>query len=391
MKLKTFKIDRLIEYLKLNSVANTKANMQTSKWLVNWMESFCNEIDLIGEINPLVRGYIEGKSDKTICIYGHYDVQSAKSTDGWNTDPFDPVITNEKIIARGSCDNKGQNFSFLIALENLIKKGQKPNNNILLLLEGEEEIGSPHLQEYLLKNKEKNRADYYLLADGTSPLKKYPAIYTGSLGVVFGLIEVDNGKGDLHSGIYSAEVKHPAQILSLLLNDLYSNSAKIIPELEIVDKWSFSVTHLSAGTDPKKSIIPGKAKAMVGYRFSNGISSDIIKNELLKYLDKIEKHEHVNISFTSKVICEACEVSQSSRLYNTCKNNLDKLSMKFFTGRMQGSLPVASVIKKLYKKDALIISFGSKDNNTHGANEFMRIKNMENSIEFFNSLYISNF
>jgi acetylornithine deacetylase/succinyl-diaminopimelate desuccinylase-like protein len=383
-------INKLSNYLKIPSVANTKESGLAANWLTQWMNEFCDSVKTVGKINPLIRGYIKGSSNKTICLYGHYDVQSAIQKDGWNSDPFIPKVTEENIIARGACDNKGQNFAFLTALENLIKSGKKPNMNVLILLEGEEEIGSPHLEEYLLADKKANESDYYLLADGTSPKNTKPALYTGSLGVIFGKLEIDNGRGDLHSGIYGSEVVHSAQILVGILRELYLNSHEIIVDFKNIEQWSFSVTHLSAGSDPTKSIIPGKASAILSYRFSSGVKSTTIIDKLKVFLNKQVENLEVNLSFKGELGCEATELKNSAVLLRVCEKKLKEINSDYFIGRLQGSLPIASIIKNLYNKDPLIVSFGSKDNNTHGANEFMRIKNIESSILFFEKLLGEN-
>lgn len=381
-------INTLVNYLEHSSVADTQGAARTSKWLVNWLQNFCDEVTLYGKENPLVRGYIKGESEKTICIYGHYDVQSAVKDDGWNTDPFVPQIIDGKIIARGACDNKGQNYAFLTAVENIITIGKRPKLNVIILLEGEEETGSPHLKEYLLQNKNGNKADFYILADGTSPYETSPALYTGSLGVVFGEIEVNNGKGDLHSGIYGNEVVQPVRVLTQIIQELYSNNKQIV-DTRSAEQSSFSVTYFSAGQDPSKSIIPGKASAMISYRFSSGINSDIIISQLLKYFET-KKDSNLTISFTPKLACEATESKKNNVLYKSCEQCLNSLGLNPYSGRLQGSLPVASIIKELYDIDPLIISFGSKDNSTHGANEFMRLINIENSIKFFETLLLNS-
>lgn len=387
---KTEDIRQLITYLKINSVSNTDDNQSVAVFLKNWLSGFCGDVTLFGKVNPLVRGYIKGESEKTICIYGHYDVQSAVKNDGWNTDPYEPQIIGEKIVARGACDNKGQNFAFLTAIQNIIKQGKRPKLNVLILLEGEEEIGSPHLKEYLFQNKRGNKANYYILADGTAPQKEEPALYTGSLGVVFGEIEIDNGNGDLHSGIYGKEIIQPANVLTQIIQELYSNSPKIV-DTNNIEQWSFSINYVSVGQDPTKSIIPGKVKAMISYRFSSGLDTNTLISNLNKYFKTKAKDLNIPVTFTPKVVCEATESEKNSLLYKTCKQSLKGIGLNHYSGRLQGSLPVASIINELYGIDPLIVSFGSKDNNTHGANEFMRIKNIENSIKFFETLLLSGF
>lgn len=377
------KKNKLVEYLSIQSVANTEGIKEANEFLFRWLSTFCDSVQSVGEVNPLIRGFISGDSDKTLCLYGHYDVQPALRGDGWDADPFQPVVTDGTIVARGACDNKGQHFAFLCALENLVQSGKKLRHNILILLEGEEEIGSPHLKEYLLQYREGNQADYYLLVDGTSPHKSNPAVYTGSLGVVFGEIIVDSHRGDLHSGIFGSEATQPVEALTSIIQKLYKNEPSL--DLKAVEQWSFSVNHLSAGSDPAKSIIPGRAKAMVSYRFSDGIEPMAIIAHLQKCCTNTAEEYGIEASFTSKVVASATE-ARPNWLSNACAASLEQIGLAHVTGRLQGSLPVASIIKDIYAADSVILSFGSKDNNTHGVNERMAISSLEKSVAFFDRI-----
>lgn len=374
---------QLVKYLSIQSVADTKGIEKANKFLTDWLLTFCDDVQSIGDVNPLIRASIKGDSDKTLCLYGHYDVQPALRSDGWDTNPFQPVVTEDTIIARGACDNKGQHFAFLCALENLVRAGKKPRHNILILLEGEEEIGSPHLKEYLIRDRDANHADQYLLVDGTSPYKDRPAIYTGSLGVVFGEITIDNQRGDLHSGIFGVEAIQSVAVLTSLIQGLYENRPSL--NFKAVEQWSFSVNYLSAGSHPAKSIIPGRALATVSYRFSDGIDPTDILAKLQQYCDDAAHKHKVKAGFTPKAVVAATE-AQPGWLSKLCTISLKQIGLKHTTGRLQGSLPVASIIKDVYKTDSVILSFGSKDNRTHGVNEQMAISSLENSIAFFEHL-----
>ncbi len=372
--------ERFADYLRIKSVANTADIAAANKWLHEWLTTFCDSVETVGAINPLIRAYIKGRSDKTLCLYGHYDVQPATESDGWDADPFQPVITDDVVIARGVCDNKGQNFAFLSVLENMVRNHKKPQHNILVLLEGEEEIGSPHLKEYLLRDRAANQADYYLLVDGTSPYTDRPALYTGSLGVVFGELAVDSQHGDLHSGIFGEEATQPVAALAAVIQDLYSD--KLALDFSAVEDWSFSVNYLSAGSDSAKSIIPGRASAMISYRFSAGIEPTTITASLRDYCAELSIKHKMDIGFSPRVIIKATEL-QPGWLFNQCSESLTEIGLTHFIGRLQGSLPVASVINEIYGADSVILSSGSKGNHTHGVNERMAISSIRRSMSFF--------
>jgi acetylornithine deacetylase/succinyl-diaminopimelate desuccinylase-like protein len=262
----------------------------------------------------------------------------------------------------------------------MVRNHKKPQYNILFLLEGEEEIGSPHLKEYLLQDRAANQADYYLLVDGTSPYTDRPALYTGSLGAVFGELVADSKHGDLHSGIFGEEATQPVAALAAAIQDLYSNKPAL--DFSAVEDWSFSVNYLSAGSDPAKLIIPGRASAMISYRFSAGIEPATITAGLQDYCAKLSIKHKMDIGFSPRVIIKAAE-SQPGWLFNQCSESLKEIGLTHFTGRLQGSLPVASVINEIYGADSVILSSGSKGNHTHGVNERMAISSIRRSISFF--------
>jgi acetylornithine deacetylase/succinyl-diaminopimelate desuccinylase-like protein len=387
--LSTTEAKRLVQYLKIRSIANTDGITVGREWLVSWLRTFCDTVRVIGKKNSLIEASIKGRSETIVCLYGHYDVQPAKKADGWDVDPFSPKLGAEEVVARGACDNKGQNFAFLVALERMVKNRKLPAYTVRIILEGEEEMGSKHLSKYLLRAQSTySPTQTCILVDGTSPYPNKPAIYTSTLGAVFGEVLIDNSLGEIHSGIFRKEKNgfQPNEVLSTILHDLYTQSPSLIPKLTRVEQWSFSVNFLSSGFSPKKSVVPGKAKAMVSYRFANGITSQELIGALERYLRRVSKQSNIPITFSPKVVAEATSLDLDSQAYRLCVQTMRATKQDYHEGRLPGTLPVASILYSLYGVSPVVVSYGSQDNHTHGAHEFMRIASIEKSISFFTAL-----
>src|SRR6476469_1352129 len=164
--------------------------------------------------HPVVYGEkIIDASKPTVLVYGHYDVQPVEPLDLWTNPPFEPTIKDGKIYARGSADDKGQFYMHVKALETLVKTGTL-ENNIKFLIEGEEEVGSPSLGDFVAANKELLKADVILISDSSMLSMKNPSLDTGVRGLSYIEVEVTGANRDLHSGTYGGAVANPIKILS---------------------------------------------------------------------------------------------------------------------------------------------------------------------------------
>ena len=153
------------------------------------------------EGHPVVYGEkIIDKNKPTVLVYGHYDVQPADPLDLWKSGPFEPVIKDGKIYARGSCDDKGQFYMHVKALETMTRTGTLPGN-IKFIIEGEEEVGSPNLASFVKANKELLKADVILISDTSMLSMDTPSIDIGVRGLSYIELEVTGPNRDLHSGV----------------------------------------------------------------------------------------------------------------------------------------------------------------------------------------------
>lgn len=176
--------------------------------------------------HPVVYGErIIDKNLPTVLVYGHYDVQPPDPLDLWNSPPFEPVIKETEIhpdgaiFARGACDDKGQMFMHVKALEYMTKNDELPCN-VKFMIEGEEEVGSEHLGWFIENNKEKLANDVILISDTGMIAKDTPSITTGLRGLSYIEVEVTGPNRDLHSGLYGGAVANPINILSKMIASL---------------------------------------------------------------------------------------------------------------------------------------------------------------------------
>ncbi len=162
----------------------------------------------------------------TVLVYGHYDVQPADPLELWDSGPFEPVIKDEKIYARGSADDKGQFYMHVKAFETMSKTNTLPCN-IKFMIEGEEEVGSANLGIFIKENKERLKADVVLISDTAMISLENPSLDTGLRGLSYMEVEVTGPNRDLHSGVYGGAVANPATILCKMIASMHDENNHI--------------------------------------------------------------------------------------------------------------------------------------------------------------------
>ncbi len=183
--------------------------------------------------HPIVYGEkIIDSSLPTVLVYGHYDVQPADPIELWTSPPFEPVIKNTElhpegaIFARGACDDKGQMFMHVKAVEAMIASNELPCN-VKFMIEGEEEVGSEHLGVFITEHKDKLKADIILVSDTGMLANDVPSITTGLRGLSYVEVEVTGPNRDLHSGLYGGCVANPINILTKMIASLHDENNHI--------------------------------------------------------------------------------------------------------------------------------------------------------------------
>lgn len=232
-------ISELIELLKIPSVSADTAYTQDVLDTAEAVEKAllaagCDAVEICETDGyPIVYGEkIIDANLPTVLVYGHYDVQPADPINLWTSPPFEPVIKitdkhpDGAIFARGACDDKGQMYMHVKALEFMVKTNQLPCN-VKFMIEGEEEVGSNNLAIFVANNKEKLANDIILISDTGMIANDVPSITTGLRGLSYVEVEVTGPNRDLHSGLYGGAVANPINILSKMIASLHDENNRI--------------------------------------------------------------------------------------------------------------------------------------------------------------------
>jgi len=227
----------LFEFLKIDTTSAKGRGEEGAKYLVDYMKDHGINAELIRHKskNPYVYGEINVGASKTLLVYNHYDVQPVEPLDKWNTDPFTPTVKDNKIYARGVGDDKGTLMARLQAIIEYMKEN-KLHVNIKFLYEGEEEIGSPNMEEFLKDYAEKFKADYVLWEGSGRAPNNTPQIVLGVKGLLYVELRKRTSK-DLHS-MYAPIAKNPTWDLVYILRSLKSEDGKVlVPGFYDKVKW----------------------------------------------------------------------------------------------------------------------------------------------------------
>lgn len=232
-------LNELFELLKIPSVSADPAFNQdvlnTAEKVAEFLKAAgADKVEICETIGyPVVYGEkIIDPSKPTILVYGHYDVQPADPLELWESDPFEPIVKKTDIhpdgaiFARGSADDKGQFFMQIKAFEAMNKTGELPCN-VKFMIEGEEEIGSGSLSEFVPQNKEKLKNDIILISDTEIISNDQPSISVGLRGLSYVEVEVHGASMDMHSGVYGGAVPNPLNILSDMISKLHDENGKV--------------------------------------------------------------------------------------------------------------------------------------------------------------------
>ena len=223
-------IDRLSNYLRMPSIsAHGEGIAETGQFLSEWLNGLGLETELIPTAGwPVVCGRRNDAPGKpTVILYGHYDVQPPDPLEEWISPPFEPTIRNGRLYARGVGDNKGQHSAQLFAIETLLACSGALPCNIIVLLEGEEEVGSPNMPEFVRTHKDKLAADLVIISDGPVDVSGRSTLEFGVRGVVSFELRARGANKDLHSGNWGGVVPNPLWTLVHLLASMKNYKGEI--------------------------------------------------------------------------------------------------------------------------------------------------------------------
>ncbi len=223
---------QLFDFLRFPSISTDPACRDDVSACGQWLYEKFVSMGLFAEVrgtpgHPVIFARSEPRPGlRTVLIYGHYDVQPADPLDLWTSPPFEPSLANGVITARGAADNKGQIMAHILGVEAALAAGGLPVN-VLFVVEGEEEIGSPNLGAFLAKHAEELRCDVVVISDSTMIAPGVPTLTYGLRGIGCIEVRVTGPAIDLHSGIYGGAVQNPITALARLLATLHDAEGRI--------------------------------------------------------------------------------------------------------------------------------------------------------------------
>ena len=369
----------------------------------------------------------------TILVYGHYDVQPPDPLDLWTSPPFEPVIRNEKIYARGACDDKGQVMMQVNAFEALAGNNSLPCN-VKFMIEGEEEIGSDHLEEFVVKNKKKLDADLVMISDTDIFSNDNPSITVSLRGLAYFEIELTGPNRDLHSGTYGGAVGNPVNILCKMIGSLKDENNRItIPgfydrvleyseedreeinkapleinaykkDLDIteVDGEKGYTTVERTGIRPSldvngiwggytgegaKTVLPSKAYAKVSMRLVPNQDSREIGELFTKHIQSIAP-KSVKVKITNLHGGEPALTPTDSVAYKAASEAIREAWGKYPVPMMEGgSIPIVALFKKELGIDSLLLGFGLAEDAIHSPDESFGLFNFFKGTETIMRFY----
>ena len=380
------------------------------------------------EGHPIVYGAINvDPSFPTVLVYGHYDVQPADPLELWKSGPFDPTIIDGKIFARGACDDKGQFYMHVKALE-MMTKTNTMCTNIKFVIEGEEEIGSPNLATFVKANKELLKADVILISDTAMISMDNPSIDIGVRGLSYIEIEVTGPNRDLHSGVYGGAVANPITILSKMIAACHDENNHItIPgfyddviestdaerakmaeapfdlnefkqDLGIANVWGEKgySTNERTGIRPTlevngiwggytgegaKTVLPSKAFAKISCRLVPNQSATIITEKVLNYFKSIAPNNVTVTAFEHHGGEPYSTPINSHEYQSAAKAITTTFGKEPIPVRGGGSIPICSLFEQELGLKIVFMGFGLDSDNLHSPNEKYDIVNFYKGIE----------
>jgi len=427
-------VEKLIDWLRIPSVSTDSARIQevrqAGEFVLNELQSagFEARIDETPG-HPVVLAKWHGAPDApTLLVYGHYDVQPPEPLELWRHGAFEPTIEGEDLIARGATDDKGQALALVLGMGGVLRETGSLPINVTFLIEGEEEIGSPHLEPYIKAHAEELKADIALISDCSQFGPGMPAITVGLKGLVYMQVDLIGPNRDLHSGSFGGAVDNPANVLATMLGKLKDDQGRVtIPgfyekvrdltdeereeisrlpfseeafakELEVDQlhgeagystlerKWArptLDVNGLLSGWtgEGAKTVLPSKAMAKFSMRLVADQDPDEIETLARRYLEEI-----CPPTCTMKIHCDH---GAKPVLVDTSNPWLTAASRAVEKGfgkspvqiREGGSIPVVSILKEQLGIDTILLGLGLPDDNAHSPNEKFHLPDYQRGIE----------
>ena len=433
-------LDELFDLLRIPSVSADPAYkndvMKTAEFVKNSLDEAGVDTSEICETAgyPIVYGEkIVDPSLPTVLVYGHYDVQPAAPLELWDSPAFDPVLKDDKIYARGACDDKGQMYMHVKAFETMMKTDSLACN-VKFMIEGEEEVGSENLEIFVKENKEKLAADIILISDTSMISLDTPSITVGLRGLSYLQVEVTGPNRDLHSGVYGGAVANPINVLCQMIASLQDDQNRItvpgfydkVAELTTVERKAlneapFDLTDYKADLDiddiqgedgyttlertgirptldingiwggyigeGAKTVLPSKAYAKISMRLVPNQVSDEITELFTNHFKSIAP-DSVKVEVTPHHGGEPAVTPTDSVAYSAASDAfIEAWGKAPIPTRDGGSIPIVSLFKDALGLDTVLMGFGLDSDAIHSPNEHYGVTNFVKGIETITLFY----
>ena len=427
-------LEELLQLLRIPSISakkENKADMVTCAEAVKQrlLHAGADKVEIHPTAgHPVVVGEkIIDPSKPTVLVYGHYDVQPPEPLNLWKSGPFEPVIREGKIFARGACDDKGQFYMHIKAFETMMQTNTMVTN-IKFIIEGEEEVGSPNLGKFVAENKELLKADVVLISDTAMLSMDTPSIDVGVRGLSYIEVEVTGPNRDLHSGVYGGAIANPITILAemiaschdknnhIIIPGFYDDVAVATPEerelmaaatfheeeykkdLGVNELWGEKgyTTNERTGIRPTlelngiwggyqgegaKTVLPSKATAKISARLVPNQSSKKVTKILLDYFKKIAPPTVTVYAFEHHG-GEPYLTPIDSKAYLAAAKAIETtFNKKPIPVRGGGSIPICCLFEKELGIKVVFLGFGLDSDNLHSPNEKFDLANYYKGIE----------
>ncbi len=422
-------LNELFEFLRIPSVSTKSEHKpdieRAARWVADKLRGAGMEtVEIVPtKMHPLVYGEsLQAPGKPTALFYGHYDVQPAEPLELWTSPAFEPAVRDGNLYARGTADDKGQVHIHLKALESLRQTAGSLPINVKMLIEGEEEVGSESLWDYVIQNKARLKADALVVSDTAMLARGVPSITYGLRGLNYYQIEITGPAQDLHSGVFGGAVPNPITILCELFARLHDNNFRVtvpgfydnVAPLARAERkalnslpWKEKEFHRTVGApalcgekgfsiveqlwcrptlelngiwggytgEGSKTVIPSKAYA----KFSTRLVPNQDPGKIARRVEK-----HIRKLLPRTVMCKF-EVLSTGKpwaapyhhpIFRTAQQALEKgFGKKAVFIREGGSIPFVTQMHDTFKVPCVLMGFGLPDENAHAPDEHIALEN----------------
>ncbi len=427
-------IDELKEYLAIPSISALPQHQQDVRRCAEWTAEHLRRIGIenvrLVETpgHPVVYGdWLHAEGAPTILFYGHYDVQPVDPLDLWETPPFEPTVRDGELYARGAVDDKGQVFMHFKAIEAHMKQNGRLPMNLKIILEGEEEVGSENLDNFVKEHKAELGADVVVISDSPMFDRGVPSICYGLRGLIYFQIDLRGSKSDLHSGSFGGAVANPAFVLAQVLAQMKDRGGRVripgfydtvrplrdeeraefkklpfnetryrkelgAPRLfgesgysTLERTWArptFEVNGLLSGFtgEGAKTVIPAVAMAKVSMRLVPDQDPDKIAELFEAYVKKVTP-KTVELKVTRMHGGKAWMTDFDNKFVQAAGRAIEKGFGKTpVFNREGGSIPVVATFQEILGLPAVLFGVGLPDENSHAPNEKLDLGNFHGGI-----------